>query len=66
MHVKPHLSFRLASKPGAMESGKVNPMSFAAYYSRILAQRKPGFPSAEEARRDFLAALAGLTPVRYS
>jgi hypothetical protein len=41
-------------------------MSFATYYSRILAQRKKGFPSAEEAKRDFQAALAGLTPVRYS
>jgi hypothetical protein len=41
-------------------------MSFTTYYSRILAQRKKGFPSAEEARRDFRAALASLTPVRYT
>jgi hypothetical protein len=58
--------FILQANPEAWSRGKVNPMSFAAYYSRILAQRKQGFPSAEEARRDFLAALAGLTPIRYS
>jgi len=40
-------------------------MSLKSYYSRILARGKPGFPTIEEARRDFKAMLAGLTPIHY-
>jgi hypothetical protein len=40
-------------------------MSLNTYYSRILARGKPGFPTLEEARHDFNAMLAGLTPIHY-
>jgi hypothetical protein len=41
-------------------------MSLKTYYSGILARGKPGFPTLEEARQDFRAVLAGLTPIQYS
>ena len=44
---------------------KADIMSLKTYYSRILARGKPGFPTLEEARRDFKAMLAGLTPIHY-
>lgn len=37
-------------------------MSFSTYYRGILARGKPGAPSVEEARRDYLTLLARLTP----
>jgi hypothetical protein len=40
-------------------------MSLKSYYSGILARGKAGFPTLEEARRDFEAMLAGLTPIHY-
>ena len=44
---------------------KAKLMSLKTYYSRILARDKPGFPTLEEARQDFKAMLAGLTPIHY-
>jgi hypothetical protein len=41
-------------------------MSLKTYYSRILAQGKAGFPTLEEARHDFKAMLAGITPIHYA
>ncbi len=41
-------------------------MSLITYYTGILARGKPGSPTVEEARRDFLAVLdARLTPIYY-
>ena len=40
-------------------------MSLKTYYTSILARGKPGFPTLEEARHDFKAMLAGLTPIHY-
>jgi hypothetical protein len=41
-------------------------MSLKSYYSGILARGKGGFPTLEEARRDFEAVVAGLSRVHYS
>jgi hypothetical protein len=40
-------------------------MSFNTYYTRLLARGKSGFPTLEEARHDFKAMLAGLSPIHY-
>jgi len=41
-------------------------MSLMTYYKSILARRKPGAPTVEEARRDFQALLdARLTSLPY-
>lgn len=41
-------------------------MSLITYYTGILARRKPGAPTVEEARRDFQALLdARLTTMPY-
>ena len=37
-------------------------MSFSTYYTGILARGRPGAPTVEEARRDYLALLPRLTP----
>jgi len=41
-------------------------VSLTTYYSRILAQRKAGSPTMQEARRDYGDALGRLFPMIYS
>jgi hypothetical protein len=40
-------------------------MSLKTYYLGILARGKPGFPTLEEARRDFESVLAGFGRIHY-
>jgi hypothetical protein len=38
-------------------------MSFSTYYTGILARRKPGAPTVDEARRDYLTVFPRLGPL---